>query len=135
MNYGLYQAWYFTSHGLAWDAPLKKTRVTLDLLTDSNILLMFEKGIRRGVSMMSKIYTKVNKKFMKDFKPGEESSFIMYLDANNLYGWGMSQTFDFKWMVASESENWDNVVGSDSDVECSLEVDLFKDQLQDIKIS
>ena len=53
-NYQLDPAWHYTSPGLAWDAALKKTEVRLELLTDPDMLLMFEEGIRGGVSMINK---------------------------------------------------------------------------------
>ena len=55
-NYDLDPAWYYTSPGLAWDACLKKTGVELELLSDPDMLLMVEQGIRGGVSMISKRY-------------------------------------------------------------------------------
>ena len=62
---------------------------------------MFEKGIRGGITHISKRYAEANNKYMKDFNPDKPSTFIQYLDANNLYGWAMSQslpTHGFKWM-------------------------------------
>jgi len=53
-NYDLDPAWYYTAPRLAWDACLKKTGVQLELLSDPDMLLMFERGIRGGVSMISK---------------------------------------------------------------------------------
>jgi len=53
-NYGLDPCWYFTAPGLAWDACSKKTDVKLELMNDVDVLLMFEKGIRGGVSMIPK---------------------------------------------------------------------------------
>jgi len=76
---------------LAWDVCLKKTDVKLELLNDVDMLLMFEKGIRGGVSMIPKRYAKANNKYMKDFNLEEESKFIQYLDANNPYSWAMSR--------------------------------------------
>jgi len=108
-NYALDPCWYFTAPGLAWDACLKKTDIKLKLLHDVDMLLMIEKGICGGVSMIPKRYAKVNNNYMKDFNPEEESKFIQYLDANNLYGWAMSQTLpvgNFKWMKESHLENW-----------------------------
>jgi len=107
-NYGLDPCWYFTALGLPWDAFVKKTDVKLELLNDVDMLLMFEKGIRGGVSMIPKQYAKANSKYMKDFNLEEESKFIQYLDANNLYGWAMSQPLpisEFKWMNENELEN------------------------------
>ena len=106
-NYNVNPAWYFTAPGLAWDAALKETNISLDLLEEPDMLLMIEKGIRGGVSMILKRYAKPNNKYVKDFKQEEESKFIAYLDANNLHGYGMSQklpTSDFKWMNDLELE-------------------------------
>ena len=93
---------YYTAPGLAWDACLKLTKQELQLLMDYDMLMMFEKGIRRGISHISKRYAEANNKYMKDFDKTKPSTFIQYLDANNLYGWAMSQklpTHGFKWMV------------------------------------
>ena len=100
-HYKLDPAHYFTSPGLAWDACLKTTGQHLQLLHDYDMLMMFEKGIRGGITHISKRYAEANNKYMKNYKPEKESSFIQYLDANNLYGWAMSQqlpTHGFKWM-------------------------------------
>ena len=86
---------------MAWQAALKKTGVRLELLTDPDMLL-FECSIRGGITQAVHQYAKVNSKHMgKKFHPKEESSFLQYLDANNLYGWAMSQllpTGGFKWV-------------------------------------
>ena len=100
-HYKLDPTHYYTSPGLAWDACLKETGQELQLLHDYDMLMMFEKGIRGGISHISKRYAEANNKYMKDYNPDEESSYIQYLDANNLYGWAMSQqlpTHGFKWM-------------------------------------
>ena len=92
---------YYTAPGLAWDACLKLTKQELQLLTDYDMLMMFEKGIRGGISHISKRYAEAKNKYMKDFDKTKPSTFIQYLDANNLYGWAMSQklpTHGFKWM-------------------------------------
>ena len=99
--YNLDPAHYYTSPGLAWDACLKETGQELQLLHDYDMLMMFEKGIRGGISHISKRYAEANNKYMKDYDPDEPSTYIQYLDANNLYGWAMSQslpTHGFKWM-------------------------------------
>ncbi|CAH3190752.1 unnamed protein product, partial [Porites lobata] len=100
-HYGLDPAHYYTSPGLAWDACLKETKQELQLLDDYDMLMMFEMGIRGGISHISKRYAEANNKYMKSFDPQKPSTFIQYLDANNLYGWAMSQnlpTHGFKWM-------------------------------------
>ena len=110
-NYDLDPAHYYTAPGLAWDAALKVTEVELELLSDMDMLLMVEKGIRGGVSMISNRYGKSNNKYMGDkFVASELSRYIAYLDANNLYGWAMSKllpTHSFKWMKVSELETWE----------------------------
>ena len=90
-NYKLDPADYFTAPGLAWDAALKITKVKLELLTDIDMLLMVEKGINGGVSMISNRYGAANHKYMGDkFNLSEPSKCLTYLDANNLYGAAMS---------------------------------------------
>ena len=120
-NYKLDPAHYFTAPGLAWDACLKITDVELELLSDIDMLLMIEKGIRGGISMISNRYAKANNKYMDEsFIDTMISKYIMYLDANNLYGWAMSKplpTHGFKWMKVDELETWELH-------SCILEVDL-----------
>ena len=120
-NHKLDPAHYYTAPGLAWDAALKVTKVELELLSDIDMLLMVEKGIRGGVSMISTRYGKSNNKYMADsFIKKDPSKYIQYLDANNLYGRAMSKslpTHNFKWMEEDEKNNWKNY-------SCILEVDL-----------
>ena len=92
-------AHFLSAPGLAWQACLKKTDVKLELLTDFDMLLMVEKGIK-GICHAIHRYAKANNKYMKNYDEKEESSYIQYFDANNLYGWAMSQKLpvsDFKW--------------------------------------
>ena len=77
--------------GLALQACLKKTGVKLELLADNDMLLMVEKGTRGGISHETHRYTKANNKYMKNYEKNIESSYLMYLDANILYGWAVSQ--------------------------------------------
>ena len=84
-NYSLDPAWYYTSPGLSWDALLQHSGVKLELLTDPDMLLMFERGIRGGVSMISNRYGQANNKYMKEkFDPSQPSKFVTYLDANQI---------------------------------------------------
>ena len=87
--------------GLAWQACLKKTNVKLDLLTNYDMLLMVEEGIRGGICHSIHRYAKANNKYIKDYDKNKESSYIQYLDANNLYCSASSQKLpvnDFKWI-------------------------------------
>ena len=133
-EYKLDPAWYYTSPGLSWDALLKKTEIELELLTDIDMILFIEKGIRGGVSMISNRYGKANNKYMDNYNTDKESKCIMYLDANNLYGWGMSQKLpykDFKWINPSEINV--ETVDTDGDKGYIVEVDLeYPEELHDL---
>ena len=112
-HYKLDPAHYYTSPGLAWDACLKTTGQELELLHDYDMLMMFERGIRGGITHISKRYAVANNKYMKNYNPEKESTFIQYLDANNLYGWAMSQqlpTHGFKWMKNITLEKVDEIL-------------------------
>ena len=85
---------------LPWQACLKKTNIELELLTDCDMLLMVEEGIRGGICHSIHRYAKANNKYMKNYNNDEESSYIQYLDANNLYGRAISKKLPvngFKW--------------------------------------
>ena len=84
--YGLDPAHYVSSPGLSWDGMQKMTRVSLDLFSDVDILNFIEKGMRGGISTITHRYAQANNKYMKNYDPQKESSYIPYLDANNLYG-------------------------------------------------
>ena len=71
-------------------ASLLKTKVKLELLTNIDMLLMAEKGIRGRICHAIHRHTKANNKYIKNYYKNLESSYLMYLDANNLYGWAMS---------------------------------------------
>ena len=90
--YELDPAHFLSAPGLAWQAYLKKRGVKLELLTDINMLLMIEKGTRRGICHAIYKYATANNKYMKEnYDKNIRSSYLMYLDAINLYGWTMSQ--------------------------------------------
>ena len=82
---------YFTSPGLSWDAMLKMTNIKLELMTDIDMFQFIEKGMRGGISYISHRHSKANNKYMSNYNPKKPSKHIVYLDANNLYGWAMSQ--------------------------------------------
>ena len=104
-EYELDPAHFLSLPGLAWQACLKKTNIELELLTDYDMLLMVEEGIRGGICHSIHRYAKANNKYMKNHNINEESSYIQYLDANNLYGWAMSKTLPvngFKWLDSNK---------------------------------
>ena len=105
-EYELDPAHFLSLPGLAWQACLKKTNIELELLTDYDMLLMVEEGIRGGICHSIHRYVKANNKYMKNHNNNEELSYIQYLDVNNLYGWAMSKKLPvngFKWIDNSET--------------------------------
>jgi hypothetical protein len=104
--YQLDPAHYISAPSLSWDAMLKLTKVKIELFTkeNENMYYFVEKGVRGGISMISNKYGKANNQYMSDYDQSKPSTYLQYLDANNLYGWSMSQylpTCNYKW----ESEN------------------------------
>ena len=100
-EYELDPAHFLSLPALAWQACLKKTNIELELLTDCDLLLMVEEGIRGGICHSIHRYAKANNKYMKNYNNNEESPYIQYLDANNLYGWAMSKKLPvngFRWL-------------------------------------
>ena len=137
--YGLDPAYYFTAPGLAWDACLKMTNINLELLSETNMLLMFEKGIRGGISVISNRYGEANNKYIGNrFNKNKLLKYLIYLDANNLYGDAMSKklpTHGFKWLSIGEMENLFNnqVEQVWEKTPCILEVDLeYPENLHDL---
>ena len=127
--YELDPAHFLSLPGLAWQACLKKTNVKLEFLTDYNMLLMVEERIRGGICNSIHRYAKANNKYMKNYDKNKESSYIQYLDANNLYGWAMSQPLPvngFKWIknVTEIDEKFIKNYDEDSDKGYIFEVDV-----------
>ena len=116
-QYGLDTAHYYTSPGLSWDALLKHSNIRLEL-TDYDIHLFIEKGLRGGMAMVSQIYSKANNPYLKDYDQSKPTSYIQYLDANNRYGWVMNQPLPigkFKWLINDEIDSFDiESIGVDS---------------------
>ena len=109
-HYGLRPAWYFSAPGLAWDATLKTKKVQFELLSDPDMLLMIESGIRGGIVTISHRHANANNEYMgTEFEFAEKSKFISYLDANNFYGWAMSKqlpTSGLEWMTDNDNDNF-----------------------------
>ena len=131
-------AHYFTLPGFTWEAALKYTRIKLHLLTDIDMVMLIERGIRGGLSQCSNRYSEANNKYMPNYNPNEISKYIVYWDSNNLYAFALSQylpTGGFKWV-----ENLNNFeekiekIEDDSDIGYILEVDLhYPDSIHDIQ--
>ena len=88
-NYRLDPCFYYTAPGLSWDAMLLFTKTRFELIKDVDMFNMIEAGMRGGISTANHRYAKANNKYLSDYNKNEESSYIQYHDANNLYGWAM----------------------------------------------
>ena len=134
-KYGLDPAHYYSAPGLSWDALMKKTGVDLELLTDLDMHLFIERGMRGGISMASKRHAKANNPLVEGYNPSEPTNYITYLDANNLYGWAMSQPLPksgFHWRRVMPTEEQIMKIGPNAKKGWILQVDLeYPEELHD----
>ena len=119
--------YYYTAPGLSYDAMLKCTKIEIELLTDLDKFEFFEKGIRGGLSQISKRHAIGNNKYMKTYDKEKEDSYILYLDANALYSGAMTKFLpykEFEW----NTEEWDKkkilTIDDKADTGYTLSVDL-----------
>jgi hypothetical protein len=135
---GLDPAYYVSGPQLSWDCMMKMTRCNLTLLSDPQMFNMIHANLRGGITMISKRYAEANNKYMEDaYNPTKPSSYILYLDANNLYGYAMSQSLpydEFTWMTDLECEQVDWLAQTaDQDYGYFVECDLhYPDELHDL---
>ena len=126
--YSLDPCHFFTSPGLSWDAMLKMINIKLELMTDADMFQFIEKGMHDGVSYIANQYGKANNNYMNKYDEKAPSKYIMYLDANNLYGWAVSQslpTGGFRWLMGKEISRLDlGKYKTDGKKGLILEVDL-----------
>ena len=119
---------YLSTPGLAWQGGLKRTKLELELLTDIDMLLLLEKGIRERICHAIDRYAKANNKYMKDYN-NKELSYLKYWDVNNLYALAMSQKLPvngFEWVGDTSQFNEDFIksYNDESNEGHFLEVDL-----------
>ena len=137
-NYELDPAHFVSLPGLAWQACLKKTNVELELLTDYDMVLMVEEGIRGGICHAMQHYAKANNKYMKDYDRKKKSSYIQYLDTNNLYGEAMTEKLPvrgFRWMddISKIDEDFVKVYNKNDNTGYILNVDVdYPNKLQNL---
>ena len=124
-NYALCLRHCLSAPCLSWNAMLKMIKIELELAPDPEMYMFFEKGVRGGITCISNRYSKANNKYLKCYDPKQESKHVIYLDANNLYGYAMSKflpTSGFKWIDTKEFVL--NKYTSNSSKGCVLEVDI-----------
>ncbi|XP_074109310.1 uncharacterized protein LOC141534068 [Cotesia typhae] len=135
-TYNLDALHFYTAPGLSNAAMLKHTEVELELLTDPEMLLFIEKGVRGGVrSMCANRHAEANNRYMgKDFDSNNPEKYLMYYDVNNLYGAAMSMSLPkgkFEWV--ENIDNVDQFFNDDESVGYILEVDLhYPEKLHDL---
>ena len=117
---------------LGWDAMLKMTGVRLEKNLDIDMYLFIEKGLRGGISSITKRHCEANSKHMKNYDPIKPSKYKSYLDINNLDGWAMSDYLpygEFQWL--KNLDDFDaNLISENSPIGYILEVDLkYPDEL------
>ena len=115
--------------GLAWPVCLKKTGVKLELLTDYDMFLMNEAGIIGGICQSICRYAEANNKYMKSYNKNKLSSYLMYSEANNLYGWAMCKKLpigNFRWAtnLSKYTESFIKNYDKNSDWGSTIEVDI-----------
>lgn len=120
-------AHFLTAPGMTWQAALKMTQQPLELFTDVDIHLFIERGIRGGIATISKRWACANNKYVEQFDPTKPEKHVIYLDANNLYGWAMSQLLpygEFEWGSPNVTVDWIMSLKEDAEVGYIFEVDL-----------
>ena len=123
-------AYSLSAPALSWHSPLKLTGQTLELLTDKNMLLLFENGICGSVRNATSKDAKANNKYIKNCDSSKENSYLMYVEANNLYGYAMSKKLpigDFKWIEDTSifTEDFIKNYNEDGDTGYLLVVDVI----------
>ncbi|XP_011062995.1 PREDICTED: uncharacterized protein LOC105151147 [Acromyrmex echinatior] len=101
-SYGLDSTYYYTLPGYTWDVEIYYVDIRFELLTDIDIVMFVERGIRGGLSQCSHRYAQANNKYnTSSYDPSELLTYLMYFDVNNLYGWAMSESLpygEFQWV-------------------------------------
>ncbi|XP_052855203.1 uncharacterized protein LOC128263964 [Drosophila gunungcola] len=119
---------YVTAPSISWDAMLKFTNVQLELISDGDMYNFLKRAVRGGLTQCTQRISIANNKYLKSFDPIKPINFLSYIDANNLYGWAMSQPLPlsgFKFLDKEEVESFDyKNISVDGNIGYMLEVDL-----------
>ena len=109
-DYRLDPCHFYSAPGLSWSAMLLMTKVNLELITDMDDLLLWERGCRGGISQISSRYAQANNPYLDDYDPSSAHAYIIHIDANNLYGWACQQPLaigGFRRLSAEEITKFD----------------------------
>ena len=101
--YELDPSYFVSTPGFAFEAMLKCTKVKLELLTDKEMVVMVEKGIRGALTQVVKKHAVANHKYLPNYDSLKKSVFLQNLDANNLYGYAMNEKLPL------DGYEWDNI--------------------------
>ena len=128
-TYKLDPAYFLSLPGYAWQVCLKHSGIKLELISDIDMLLMREEGIRGGICPSVFRHANANNKYMKDYDENKESSFLIYTDYNNLHGKAMSEKLPvdgFKWVddISEIDENFIKNYDEDSNVGYFIKADI-----------
>ena len=113
--------------GLAWDAMLMMTGIELEQIHDPRVLDIIERHKKGGLCFVgARRHVKANNNYLENFDPTKPESYLLYWDANNLYGWAMSQYLPYKNLRLNTDVSIDQVLetADDSDVGYIIECDL-----------
>jgi hypothetical protein len=134
-HYKLDPANFITAASYAWSAMLLKTGVELELISDPKILDIFERSKRGGLTFVgSKRYAKANNQHVAGYDPNTQSTYLLYLDANNLYGWAMVQSLPRKDLKFANETSIETILNTADDAETGymVEIDIkFKREIHE----
>jgi hypothetical protein len=123
--YELDPANYLSAPGLAWDAMLKMTKVELELISDPEMFNMMDRMKRGGLCFVGSMrHVKANNKYLEDYDPSKPSTYIMYWDANNLYGWAMIQPLPYAGLEFDTNTTLEQILETADDHEYGYNVEV-----------
>ena len=134
---GLDPCHYSGSPGLSWDAMLKMTGIELEKISDIEQYLFIKKGLRGEISYNAKRHSKANNKYCPYYDKNKPSTFISYLDMNDLYDWAMNEYLPYGGFESLENiDNFDIIsINEKSPIGYFLKIDLeYPKELHELHI-